>query len=223
MDILRYYSQHYLSSIEVPLLKYVESLTIQEAGRYEINAAMVDESLLEGCSKEAFLQTARTKLLALCNKLMSVICETPVPETIKFLLKEAQHHYAEKYPESSHSASVSLLLLRLVIPHVASLQGYHRATNRIFIRSGQIILCVASGTHLKSDGAGRVDEWIDSKRSQLSNFLKTASTTLATLEQVDKEASKLPLKSENIDALSAFFVQRPAFMNDLRSKSATLQ
>lgn len=184
METLRLYGANYLKHISDPILDMVLPWTELDARSHEVNRFRVEERDLQGRTMEEFVSEARAKLIALSERLLSSILDTPVPEAIKALLREAKLRFEAKWPDAKYPVTGSLLILRLIIPYIAGVQGLIPETQRVLLRCLQMIQCISNGSHMKGEDDAFANEWIDAKHSQFATFLSSASTTPLSAEQI---------------------------------------
>lgn len=212
MDTLRLYGADYLKLISDPILDVVGRWSDADAKNHEVSRFRVEEADLQGRSMEVFISEARARLIAMAERLLASVYNTPVPDSIRLLLQEAQTRFAQKFPDATYHVTGSLLMLRLVIPHIAGLPGLAPETRRVLLRCLQFIQNIASGSKMKSDDDTFANDWIASKQAKFASFLADVSSTSLTAKQIGAALPPIELSPADKEGLPAYMAANPALV-----------
>jgi hypothetical protein len=222
MDILRYFGRSYLETLSTRLKAQLSELTDEEALNYEFMPLMFKPEALNGRTPEEAAVEALPKFLDLCELLLDTIISVPLPDSLKFLMQHAQQQFSAKWPESTYSAPTVLLMLRLVIPAMVSLDDtFPPSIKRTTIKAAQTIQCIANGSRMRESEA--VSDWIKSREPNMKTFLSEASTTPLTLEEVASSTHKEDFLPEDMETIASFVSRRPPVLQQLKQASLDSQ
>lgn len=216
MELLRAYGKEYATALATPLFDLARKWTDAEAMSYELAEYKIDAEQLGGKPMQQHIEEAQIKFRSLCESVLDVVCNTPVPERFKFLLKWAQELADEKIRDGKFDAISGMLTLRFVIPALVSANGLTAAQSRPLMRACQALQALTVGTTLSnkeqymafldtffSSNAARYEDWRQEVISTEVKTLQELETTLSPVAPPTECPRLLEFVTTNAELLAA--------------------
>ena len=160
MEIMRSIGDAYGKDLARPIRAHVESWTEEDGFEHEVSEGFLN---LGGKSAEAHLMESRPKFLAVCDLLLDTVCNTMVPDGLKYMLYHAKAKVSVKWQDVKPEVVNSIFVLRLVIPALISDSTLPNHARRVIIRAAQVIQSLSNEVKksVKEHDMMFVNVWMD--------------------------------------------------------------